>query len=566
MKRMRVRTILIASAGALLLSAIALLMALRMNGHDPSQASAVPLPAGSATEGTVLLSYYGAPEAASHAPPMSRTTAPTRHRTVMVPGPDYLGMEDNDLRGFLDGAFKYAWNQPSQTHVRLGRRGEAPRYGEHELFRVIQRWSNLPLPPGAHVYRAGLWIGIEGLLEAEREVVLYEVRRDWNPGLGGTLHDNTSPPNPGEAWWNEARDRQEPWGLPGVGFAHDTDPDADTPVSFLARAVAAPRADSLLFKSRALDAYVNARLQANRPLLFLLKLADDQEHVPGSLLFLYSANHGSTKTLARRPRLVLEWDAPDELDRYEVDVHLEHGRALALPGPPAGAQTMAATFRPARGSGPLAVQTAIGERWRNYVLPGAAGTETRALAAHNPIPFGEVFEALLRDTWVRTKAPSEQRVTWTFTSPTGAVHEVLAAYLDQNQWRVRFTPDELGTWSVSWAQQFLDESYQSEALKFDVVRGEQAAIARAVEALAEAIGEDPPPEGSQLLLRYQIRLARLEQALISFETKQTYWQEGGGERIRSLLARLRARLGEAPPNPIPRVADAPPPWARNSGR
>ena len=39
----------------------------------------------------------------------------TLHTTTWVQGKDgYAGMEENDLRGDLDGTFKYGWNQPGQ--------------------------------------------------------------------------------------------------------------------------------------------------------------------------------------------------------------------------------------------------------------------------------------------------------------------------------------------------------------------------------------------------------------------------------------------------------------------
>ena len=65
---------------------------------------------------------------------------PLRHSSVFVRAPGYDGMEDNDIRGFLDGRFAYQVNQAGQTHVRLGRARWPGRYGEHELLRLLQRW------------------------------------------------------------------------------------------------------------------------------------------------------------------------------------------------------------------------------------------------------------------------------------------------------------------------------------------------------------------------------------------------------------------------------------------
>src|SRR6185436_11991899 len=62
--------------------------------------------------------------------------AATVHRTIWVTGKDgYAGMEDNDLRGHLDGSFKYGWNQVGQNHVRIGRRERSATFGECEIFR-----------------------------------------------------------------------------------------------------------------------------------------------------------------------------------------------------------------------------------------------------------------------------------------------------------------------------------------------------------------------------------------------------------------------------------------------
>jgi len=117
----------------------------------------------------------------------------------------YAGMADVDLRGFLDGRFRYGWNQPSQIHVRTGRFHSSPRWGEVELFRSIYRWGDLDLPRDARVDKARVWIQVE---EAPRytghaTVFLYALNQAFDPGEGGTLRNNTSPPKKGEVWWGE---------------------------------------------------------------------------------------------------------------------------------------------------------------------------------------------------------------------------------------------------------------------------------------------------------------------------------------------------------------------------
>ena len=85
------------------------------------------------------------------------------HRSTYVNGLDYCGMTDNDIRGFLDGGFIWGWNQATQIHVRLGRIGEFPhpKYGENELFRVLQRWDDIRLPSGFELNACRVTLHVE---------------------------------------------------------------------------------------------------------------------------------------------------------------------------------------------------------------------------------------------------------------------------------------------------------------------------------------------------------------------------------------------------------------------
>lgn len=94
-------------------------------------------------------------------------------------------MEDNDIRGFLDGRFKNGWNQPGQMHVRVGRRKQvSPKYGEQELCRVLQRWDRIELPPLSNILHTLLSLEVENGPPFELQIFLYEVKKDWNPGGG----------------------------------------------------------------------------------------------------------------------------------------------------------------------------------------------------------------------------------------------------------------------------------------------------------------------------------------------------------------------------------------------
>ncbi len=204
------------------------------------------------------------------------------HHHSWVVDSTYAGMEDNDLRGFLDGRFKFAWNQPSQIHVRLGRVNERSKFGEWELFRFVQRWVDVWLPPQSRVTQARIELTIEEGINQELELFLYDVHKDWNPGNGGVQGDNLSLPARGEVWWNEAGHETRAWGLPGAGFSSDQHPEADTGLTPLARAIYRPGDPSIVFQGTRLTTYVDERIQLGRPLLFLFKLSDYLEDIPGS--------------------------------------------------------------------------------------------------------------------------------------------------------------------------------------------------------------------------------------------------------------------------------------------
>ena len=254
-----------------------------------------------------------------------------RHRHTWTANWNYAGMEDNDLRGFLDGRFKFSWNQPSQIHVRLGRLRQEQAFGEWELFRVLHRWADVRLPPAATVDRVELQIEIERGLEHEVELFVYSLNKDWNPGLGGGLANNNGFPSAGEVWWNEVGHKTEKWGLPGAGFASDTHPDADTPATPLARTVYRPGDRGIVFTSDQLCQYVQGQAICGAPLLLLFKLGDYFEDTPGSVLYLFSANHGDSRNPSRRPRLTIEWHDDAARALAAQDILLEHGRSLVLP-------------------------------------------------------------------------------------------------------------------------------------------------------------------------------------------------------------------------------------------
>jgi len=495
---------------------------------------------------------------------------PTLFTSVFVNGPDYNGMEDNDLRGFLDGNFKYAWNQPGQIHVRVGRRGKAPRYGEHELFRVLQRWDEIRLPPHTTVEEASLTLAVEKGPSYGLRVMLYAVGHDWNPGLGGTLRNNVSPPVAGEVWWNARAHETETWGLPGAGFAADDRLDADTPAMPLAEASCGPGDTEIVLRSADLADYATERTRDGKPLLFLLKLSDFQEDLPGSVLTLWSGNQGDSRNVARRPALTLSWRSPAELRSVEKRILLEYGRRIELPRIDThAAHSMAWTFESEADSlaPTLELRGGAGDRVWNWSRMAQASkapgdwAELRLLAVRDPLVLGGSFVSRLADTWVLTAAPEEQEVVWRFRSPSGVEHPVTAEYEGNFRWFVQFTPDELGPWRYRWSSRFTPRGYTSPWGAFDVVlsgrANGRAQLKRFLGELKELDLRDDP----EARTRRMIRFTRLERAVLLQETPESF-NSPAGSATRDLLNEIRGLLGETVPDPIPLLPDAPPPWAR----
>lgn len=465
------------------------------------------------------------------------------HRHTWVKGPDYVDMEDNDLRGFLDGRYVAAWNQPHQNHVRLGRKpGAWAKTGDRELFRVLQRWGGIWLPAGSRVTSARLMIDVEQGADRELEVLLYEVHKDWKPGEGGVLRNNNSAPSDGEVWWNEVGRGMESWGLPGAGFASDTHPNADTPVAPLALGRCQPGDSSIVFESDELATYVERRVMQGKPLLFLLKLTDYLEDIPGTSIDVYSCNHGDDRNTARRPRLDLEWVGSLETAAHERNVLLEHGRTITLPRlegrRPGG---IAVSFEAQNQSERPTISIRGGNGtastdWRPIDYPEALDwtwLEVRLDAYVNPLPLGEAFTAELRDTWVTTGPREEQEVLWTFTSPSGIENTVLATYAGDSRWRVRFVPEEIGRWQYQWSQNFTDTPYESAIGAFDVIPGDRENALQALDELIERANASDQPPGRQRGSTFSVAFNRLQRGLMRHETPESFplsdSQKDGGE-------------------------------------
>ena len=497
------------------------------------------------TRGTLRISAYS---------PTPGPLPALRHNLVLVNGSAYSGMEDNDLRGYLDGNFKWGWNQVGQIHVRIGRRARGSFFGEYELFRLVQRWDSIALPPEVHIHQARLRLGVEEGPPFSVTVYLYEVKKDWNPGKGGIEQDNTSPPQVGEVWWNDLAYKQRRWGLPGAGFASDTHPEADVAAMPLAEARYLPGDQFVEFSSPALAHYLSKRVQTQQPLLFLLKLSDYQEDRRGSVLSLYSGNHGDDRNVQRRPHLFVEWESATETSRKEQEIFLEYGRSYVVPFlPTPDSRFFVASFITSPGYEAPIIEMRGGDAnttsaWRRVSVPFAADwqwAEIRLTAVADPVVLGEAFAATLHDTWVRTATPEEQQVPWTFVSPTGESFVVPAEYHGHYQWGIRFQPNEVGRWHYFWTQNFLKQPYKSAEGTFDVVGGDQANVIQHLKILQDAIRNSELTTPSERIRVFGRRFVTLERAAMHLQTPESFASEAGRDLHGLLNENPRPFRGEA---------------------
>lgn len=514
-----------------------------------------------------VIRFVGATHDVSPQPP-----SPIRGVATFVRGHGYRGMEDNDLRGFLDGRFICGWNQPGQGHIRIGRvasevgssapPGQPPPYGEHELFRVLLRWENLALPPGAHVDSCRLELTVERGCGSPLHILMYEVKKDWEPGAGGVDSNNVSVPKLGEVWWNDAAYEKNPWGLPGAGFASEDHPAADTGLMPLGEASYEPGDETLVFASSRLDRYAAERIAGERPLLFLLKLADLQEDIPGAQVAIYSANHGDSRNIACRPRLVIQWAVVPHEVCLEQRVVLERGRSYLPPPIPVSDDSIYwVQFVSEEGYGEPAVQwrseddrsTPEWSRVLGSVNPRGDRLELRIVAAEDPVALGQAFTARMKDTWVLTAPPEDQEVLWTFVSPTGREREVHADYRGQFSWEVTFVPDEIGPWRYRWTQNFTRDSFTSAEGRFDVLAMDREGVLSCMEELGREIVASSEAPTSTSFDAFRLRFSRLQRAAIVLDGPDGLPSPRGAD-LRRRLDSIRSLLwakGKPIPDPIP---------------
>lgn len=478
--------------------------------------------------------------------------APRQHRTTFRRSPAYQGMEDNDLRGFLDGAFKEGWNQVSQAHLRLGRRSRNPGYGEYELFRNLQRWDDIDLPAGAEVVQASLRVSLESGPPYPVDVAVYAVNKDWNPGAGGVKHDNNSPPAPGEVWWREARFGELAWTVPGAGHAADGDATADTPAQPLAISRYSPEDRHIRFSSAELARYVGERTSRGEPLLFLYKLTDTYEDSIGSVMEIWSANIGIPGS-ARRPELEIGWQSRQVVTSRDFPILLEAGRYLELaPMPSRPGATIAATWvpggeadAPASCGQPLWIEYRdAGRDWR--ALEGTATTDgtsvqLRVTAASHPAALGSDIELAIRDTWIPVGAPEEHEVRWTVQRPDTRQVEIAADYVGDYTWRLQVPADVPGRWTFQWHHALSGEPVDGERHVVDVVAWNLEQVRGALDALSSAIDASGAKPKSHEMLPFELAFMRLERAAVA-ELASSPKRDSENDEIFTKIKKLRVQL------------------------
>lgn len=520
----------------------------------------------------------------------SENMVPLRHTSVYVNNSYYSGAEDNDLRGFLDGRFKNGWNQPSQTHVRMGRREMSkyrgyfhdlmgmlvnipgvshfiswvepayPYLGEHELFRILHRWDGINLPPNARITNARMELTIEYGPPFDAKLYLYSVNKDWKPGRGGVSENNISPPKKGEVWWQDIAYKERAWGLPGVGFASDEHPDADVPAQPLASTNYNPGTQKVEFSSDRLLDYISLRVREQKPLLFLIKLSDFKEDTPGSRISTYSAEYGDNRNVERRPYLYIEWESSKETQQLEKSINLEYGRTCILPRIDISeATTIMASFIPKHGFESPTIEVRGGSDevvspWTRVIGPFENNwkwIEFKIISVIDPIILGHDFKAQIRDTWIETGPPEDQKVEWIFLAPTGKVRRREANYLGKYIWEVNFQPDEIGRWDYYWKHSFSARPYSSSKGSFDVIIQDQSHIKRELQILSEKIKSVHLKTHYERAKTFGVTFMKLQRAALQLETPQSFTTRSGRE-LRETLDDVRGLIWGIPiPKSLP---------------
>ncbi len=296
-------------------------------------------------------------------------------------------------------------------------------------------------------------------------------------------------------------------------------------------------------------------------MLFLLKLSDDHEDSPGSLLALYSGNHGDNRNISRRPSLSIEWDSTAEIRSLKKNVLIEHGRNYQLRcNELDDAKVIAASFKEKKGFEKPIIEIRNNyhdegnSEWQQVYYPillDKSSIEIRLTAAIDPIILGNTFNSELRDTCVITGKPEKQHVPWTFVSPSGRKYIVKAVYCGVHLWSVSFRPNEIGRWQYWWTQKFSEKQYSSAIGTFDVLGGDIHNIKKQLALLSNKIRHSKLKPGARRFKEFGPEFMRLERATLQSLTPEMFTSDSGKE-LQELLRELRILIsGRNVPETLP---------------
>jgi len=493
-------------------------------------------------------------------------------KTVFRRGLFYGGMEDVELRGFLDGTVKFERNVATQYHVRVGCEGSKPDRGRYEVMRLLQRWDTTALPPSAQVRGARLVLCQEDIagfphrhpLRWPVDFYLYAVKKPWNPGRGGSRRDNVSSPEPGDAWWLEAKAGELKWAEAGCGFGADNDAQADRKQHPLASCRLGSVDEDLIFSGSRLARHIEKAAQEGSGLDLLIAAGPADEALPGSTRAFYSAEFGDDLNPQRRPRLEVEWCSPARWVEEHPFV-LGPGETIAfrpqsgtvLPEP----ATLCASVDVDSVSGMAPAADVLG--WNVSNAPESAGLlplavpllgspgrgfEIRLSTALHPIAAGDEVSIRILETWMPSvRRPEELAVPFWFTAPSGRKLAHAAVHEGDFLYACRFRPDEMGVWSYAWTTR-PDRRFrpQTGGGRFTVVRSEGRKHEEALRSFVESALDDSQRERGLLARRRShFRLVTAQREITSFfrAEERRGVQREDLERLRELLR----RIGEALP-------------------
>ena len=447
-----------------------------------------------------------------------------RLTTVLRAGSGYRRMEDTEIRGFLDGGVKFERNVATQYHVRIGCEASGAVGGRSEVMRVLQRWDLSPVPACASIAAARLVLRQEDITRFPHRqplrwpvtFYLHEVRKPWGPGRGGVGADNVSKPEPGDAWWLEARAGELAWQVPGCGFASDTDPRADRAGEPLAAWTIHGPSDDLVFTGARLAHHAEVCARAGRPLDVLIAASPADECLPGSLKAFYSRDFGDEGNPILRPRLEVEWTSLADWVEEKVFVLEPGGTALMRPETARALRegAVAVACLELRDGDPAAMPPEV------LVTDGSGGgIEAMVTTALQPVPAGDSIRIELLETWAPSAgSPDRLAVSFRFTAPSGRILQREARHAGAHRYACEVTPDEMGVWRYAWSC-VPDRRFRPHEGSgwLTVVRRADGSHLSALRAMAEAaslVGEDPRDFVSRR--RTAIRLTALAREVLEY--------------------------------------------------